>query len=79
MDFGKFTGISGLGFLSGLFEMVGWETGKDLFAAPFDWRVPSVGQDEFFDKLKSLIEQTSAANDNARVRTVVSGSHLFAC
>ena len=67
VDFGSFDGIGGLGFIAGLAEMVGWQSGKSLFAAPFDWRVPSVGQDEFYAKLKALIEQTSAANGNAKV------------
>jgi hypothetical protein len=66
VDFGNFSGITGPGF-SGIFEMVGWTAGKDLFAAPFDWRVPSVGQDEFYTKLKALVELASAANGNAKV------------
>lgn len=67
VDFGSFGGISALSILEPVFEMVGWTSGKDLFAAPYDWRVPSAGQGEFFSKLKALVEQVSADNGGQKV------------
>jgi hypothetical protein len=67
VDFGSFSGVGGLDILLPWLTMTGWTPGKTLFAAPFDWRVPSGGQSEFFTKLKALVEQTSAANGGSKV------------
>ena len=48
VDFGGFEGIGPLAVIAPFLELAGWTIGEDLFAAPFDWRVPSAGQAEFF-------------------------------
>ena len=67
VDFGGWEGINGLNALVPYFAMAGWLPGKDLFAAPFDWRVPSGGQAEFHSKLKTLVEQTFTASGGRKV------------
>mmetsp|Transcript_325 Transcript_325/g.1049 ORF Transcript_325/g.1049 Transcript_325/m.1049 type:complete len:614 (-) Transcript_325:819-2660(-) len=67
VDFGNFSGITGLSALLPYYAMTGWLPGKNLFAAPFDWRVPSSGQAEFFANLKALIEQAYATNGGSKV------------
>eukprot|EP00048_Salpingoeca_helianthica_P002214 m.55578 g.55578 ORF g.55578 m.55578 type:complete len:436 (+) comp11973_c0_seq3:61-1368(+) len=55
-DFGGKYG-SGLSAIFKYFEDQGWKTGKTLFSAPFDWRVPSLGMSHFFGQLQSLVEK----------------------
>lgn len=67
VDFGSFDGMPGLGDIADVFEQVGWETGKNLFGAPFDWRLPSTAQEEFFSSLKQLVERASVTNGGKKV------------
>lgn len=39
-------------------SQLGWEVGKNLFMAPFDWRVPSFNQSDFHAQLQTLVETT---------------------
>jgi len=46
----------------------GYIVKKDLFGAPFDWRIAPVGiENSFFPKLKKLIEHASESNQNQKV------------
>ena len=38
-----------------------------MFGAPFDWRMPSCGQDEYFDRLKALVEHASTMNGGIKL------------
>lgn len=67
VDFGSFDGIPGFGGVLAMWEAAGWTKGRDFFAAPFDWRLPSSAQAEFFDQLKALVERASASNGNRKV------------
>ena len=42
-------------------SQLGWEVGKNLFMAPFDWRVPSFNQTEFHARLQALVEEVHAS------------------
>eukprot|EP00040_Diaphanoeca_grandis_P027588 m.157268 g.157268 ORF g.157268 m.157268 type:complete len:799 (+) comp31047_c0_seq1:151-2547(+) len=67
IDFGGFEGIPGFGNEGPVYEIAGWELGKTLFAAPFDWRLPSIAQQSFFSDLKLLVERASATNNGQKV------------
>jgi len=54
------------------FERMGYEVGRDLHGAPYDWRAAPDGHmagGAYFDKLQALIENTTAAN-GARAHVV---------
>lgn len=40
------------------FTSLGWELGKDLFIAPFDWRIGPTFSDSFWPQFKNLIESS---------------------
>lgn len=68
VDFGSFDGIPGFDQLESLFENFGWKNGETLFAAPFDWRLPSISQeDRLFSSLKALVEKVYKDNGNRKV------------
>lgn len=45
----------------------GYVIGKDLFAAPYDWRIAPVGLRDFWPKLHDLVEKVYEQNDNQQV------------
>lgn len=45
----------------------GWTLNRDLFIAPFDWRLPPTASEKTFIFWKDLIENVSAANNNQPV------------
>ena len=50
------------------FKNEGYEMRKNLFAAPYDWRFAVLGLDEFYVKLKKLIEEDAyEKNDRQKV------------
>lgn len=54
-----------------LFEALGWEVGKSLRAAPYDWRFgPETWAAEDWPRLRRLIEETYALNNNTPVAAV---------
>ncbi len=57
----------------------GYQIGKNLRGAPYDWRLASDGHAvpfQYYDKLRALIEDTVAANGGARVWLV---AHSLGC
>ena len=67
VDFGGTDGVPGLGVLWGPLQAAGWRLSKDLFVAPFDWRLPSVAQAAFFNSTQALVEQAAAQNGGKKV------------
>ena len=67
VDFGGFSGFGEHVGVPALFGVYGWEIGKTIFGAPYDWRLPSSAQDEFFSKLKGLVELASRTNGDRKV------------
>eukprot|EP00055_Hartaetosiga_balthica_P003152 m.6698 g.6698 ORF g.6698 m.6698 type:complete len:444 (-) comp2636_c0_seq1:126-1457(-) len=61
-DFGGFGGFLG-NFLYGLMEL-GFVIGETLFGAPYDFRVPVFGNQEFVDSLTELVETVSNKTGN---------------
>ena len=49
------------------FKERGWTLKKDLFIAPYDWRVAPTYSEGFFEQLKGLIERAYADNGNEKV------------
>ena len=45
----------------------GWTLKKDLFVAPFDWRIAPTYSEDLFEKLKDLIQIASQRNENQKV------------
>lgn len=86
MDFGGLSGIDYLDYMgdSGIsvtsyyapliknLVAFGYEPGVDLRGFPFDWRKP--GDDETFERVKGLVEETYTLNGNKRVNFV---AHSF--
>jgi len=67
-------GIFGLHFIESFHSMLeylkdkGYTIKKDLFGAPYDWRLAMNGlEPTFFPKLKTLIETAYTLNDNTKV------------
>lgn len=54
-------------FASDVLEPMGWEVGKNLFPAPYDWRIPAAGQESFFASVKTLVETAYSNNNSSRV------------
>jgi hypothetical protein len=68
LDFGGFDGMpSWVGEGLWPYEISGWEAGKTMFAAPFDWRLPSPALDDMYTQLKDLVESVSKSNDGRKV------------
>jgi len=88
MDFGGLSGIDYLDYWFGVpitfttyysamidsFEKVGYTKGKNLFGAPYDWRLPSSAHaldlQAFNNRFLQLIETAYAANANTKVHVV---------
>ena len=67
-------GILGMHFIESFHSMLeylkekGYTVKKDVFGAPYDWRLAMVGlEDDLFPKLKALIEEASSLNENQKV------------
>ncbi|OHS98729.1 Lecithin:cholesterol acyltransferase family protein [Tritrichomonas foetus] len=66
-------GIFGYNFIESFaslideFKKQGYTIGKDLFAAPYDWRIAPVGLHKFWPMLHDLVEHASKLNDNQKV------------
>ena len=68
MDFGGVDGVPLMGAWIGTYlPLAGWRLSTDLFAAPFDWRLPSVAQATFFNSTQALVERASALNGGKKV------------
>jgi len=80
IDFGGVSGIDYLDYELGIgisltsyfapiiadLKAVGYQVGKNLRGAPFDWR-KAENPDNFFDKLQKLVEDTYVVNQNTKV------------
>ena len=67
VDFGGTGSAPGLEVLWNPLQAAGWRVSKDLFVAPFDWRLPSVAQAAFFNSTQALVEQAAARNGGKKV------------
>eukprot|EP00039_Didymoeca_costata_P015743 m.272606 g.272606 ORF g.272606 m.272606 type:complete len:582 (+) comp16275_c2_seq1:118-1863(+) len=66
--FGSFDGVAGLGpFAMEIFYPMGWNIGENLFAAPYDWRIPPFAQPTFFEDFQNLVEKAYTMNGNTKV------------
>lgn len=87
LDFGGVDGILGIGpeyfgrYLPVNYDLIvktflskGYVTHKDLFSAPYDWRFGLEQPDEYFEKLKELIENAYTLNNNERVAILAHGT-----
>ena len=68
------SGILGMHFIESFHSMLeylkdkGYTIKKDLYGAPYDWRLAMVGiESNLFPKLKSLIEEAYTNNENQKV------------
>lgn len=95
VDFGGLAGIRGVGpeyfghYLPVNYEAyidsfvrVGYEPGKHLFSAPYDWRFGLDQPDSYFQSLRNLIETASDLNNGTRVALLSHGmggtlAHMF--
>lgn len=48
-------------------KLEGYEVGKNLFAAPYDWRIAPAGLDQFWPLVHDLVEKAYKENGNQRV------------
>lgn len=85
-DFGGITGVAYLDYIFGFpnpltsiyssiiksLEEIGYKAGVNLHGAPFDWRYPATYAEKigYFQLVKELIQNTSAANGNLPVHIV---------
>ena len=67
IDFGSPGGIPGFQGVASLYEFSGWTMGTDLFFAPFDWRLPSVSQAQFFNGTQQLVEKVYTSLNETKV------------
>ena len=95
VDFGGLAGIRGVGpeyfghYLPVNYEAyidsfvnIGYEAGKHLFSAPYDWRFGLDQPDSYFESLRELIERAYELNNGTRVALLSHGmggslTHLF--
>ena len=49
------------------FKSKGYTTGKDIFAAPYDWRKGVFDLEDFWPQYRSLIKEASVKNDGKKV------------
>jgi hypothetical protein len=61
LDFGGFSGIPGFAPIAAVFQIAGWEIGKNYFGVPFDWRLPSPALENTFTQMRELIENVTAS------------------
>jgi len=83
IDFGGVTGVDYLDYELGIgisltayfakiiaeLKAAGYQVGKNLRAAPYDWR-KSIDPDNFNQKLKQLVEETYFMNQNQKVNLI---------
>lgn len=87
LDFGGVDGILGIGpeyfgrYLPVNYELIvktfiskGYTAHKDLMSAPYDWRFGLEQPDEYFEKVKELIETAYNNNDNQKVAILAHGT-----
>jgi hypothetical protein len=69
VDYGGFNGTYFQNMVENLNKLAGYEVGKTIFGATFDWRPDGLGylKDGSYAKLKNLIEQAFALNNGTRV------------
>ena len=49
------------------FKSKGWILKKDLFVAPYDWRIAPTYSEEYYAQLKKLVEDAYKQNNNTKV------------
>ena len=95
VDFGGIEGIKGIGpdyfgkylpvnyeeYINSFLE-IGYKVRQDLFSAPYDWRFGLEQPQDYFDRLRELIEHAYAINDKAKVAILSHGlgatlAHMF--
>eukprot|EP00730_Choanoeca_flexa_P015368 TRINITY_DN7044_c0_g1_i3.p1 TRINITY_DN7044_c0_g1~~TRINITY_DN7044_c0_g1_i3.p1 ORF type:complete len:429 (+),score=59.17 TRINITY_DN7044_c0_g1_i3:1109-2395(+) len=71
----SFGDASTCSFGQSAFQHKGWENGKDLFGAPYDWRYDPESLEAavgYFSQLKMLVENVSLTNNSSKVFIVAS-------
>lgn len=95
VDFGGIEGIKGIGpdyfgkylpvnyeeYINSFLE-IGYKVRQDLFSAPYDWRFGLEQPQDYFDRLRELIEHAYSINDKAKVAILSHGfgatlAHMF--
>lgn len=66
VDFGGFDGLT-FGDYMGYLDYNGYREGKNMYGAPFDWRLTSQGMGPFYKNLTKLIEHAYSSSGGKKV------------